>query len=239
VRGARVARSRHRVAAPRPRRGGRTEAGSPYGVDEPVGQRKRLVGVDGERERAGGEPDAGRLVAGQRRDGGSQAGNRVEPHVVASSSVTWASQLLGERSGWVSRPQLGLGAWRAATHARDPPQMRAVAVVVDEAELARLGTTRRTRLVEGSVVCLNHGSADHGRTLVPRARSVGHLRGWFGVGYHPLEATRELRPCCTPVQYGNGYSCWVFLCCTHGGAVELHGGRAVWAPSNCTKNRAV
>jgi len=35
------------------------------GVDEPVGQGERLVGVDGERERASGEPDSRRVLAGQ------------------------------------------------------------------------------------------------------------------------------------------------------------------------------
>jgi hypothetical protein len=75
--------------------------------------------------------------------------------------------------------------------------------------------------------------------LVSRTRSVGHLRGWFGLGYHALEATREIRPFCTPVQDGIGYSLCVFLWCTHGGAVELHGRRAVREPLNCTKKRAV
>jgi hypothetical protein len=56
------------------------------GVDESVGQREGLVGVDGERERAGREPDTWRLVAGQRRDGGAQAGHRIEPHVAASAA---------------------------------------------------------------------------------------------------------------------------------------------------------
>lgn len=75
--------------------------------------------------------------------------------------------------------------------------------------------------------------SDSRRAVMRRTAHSAHAVGWSVVS-SPLQATpygtfgRGFERACTPVHRSDRVSLrdWVFLCCTHGGAPQVHGSRA-------------